>query len=239
MAPPVRRGSLKYLLRQLRRGYRKGTAPALDALLEAGRQVVGPDYQAFPNLEDEGTLGKIASLRSEFEGRPGLGYIHACVIVFIRRGYKVDSHWTLFSDLWDAEHQALCRELSSRWLISALDTMVDMAPPDRAARAMAAVAMFNMMRFSESELRLRGAMPVGGLPGRATGSRKGQYLWDGIEVYDFTSGDAVHNMIARLRRLLEPDHVLAAIFEALLARAIEGESLLRRIVSENNKFRIR
>lgn len=64
-------------------------------------------------------------IEREFWGGCRLLYFHACVIVCIRRKIHLDSALRCFFSLWSIYRQRLRKTLSIRWLISALDTLVD------------------------------------------------------------------------------------------------------------------
>ena len=184
---------------------------------------------------------KLEEVRRSFEGTSELCYFHAELIVRIRRGIDVSTNWLAFCLLWEQECDFLCKRLNSRWLISALDTYADCGQPLQRPRALISIALFNTIRLSETERALFSGETH--KPQGAVNLYKQDMaqLWDGIETYNLRRGDMVWNMLRRIRRCLAPDPILKAIFETLLARALQSDTLITRInqVSEHSDKELR
>ena len=150
------------------------------------------------------------------------------MIVRIRRGIDVSTNWSTFSWLWEHEFAYLCETLNSRWLISALDTYADCGHSLQQARALIQIAFFNTLRLAETERALLSDNSVVQEVFADVQKQKMRHLWDGISTYNLQRGDMVWNMLARIRRCLGPDPILSAIFETLLARALQHDTLISR-----------
>ncbi|MEH6773954.1 MAG: hypothetical protein V7668_08525, partial [Cereibacter changlensis] len=100
-------------------------------IIEAGapKQTRGSEKSLPQHLEN---------LRCEFSGQPELLYVHAELIVLIRRGYRTDESFARLLRLWEAEGDFLCQRLDLRWLVSACDSFAE-HHPDPAQRAVAAL----------------------------------------------------------------------------------------------------
>lgn len=200
------------------------------------QRTVGPRGASERRENDDRLAAKLEELRRAFEGASELCYFHAELIVKIRRGVDASTNWTTFSSLWEQDSQYLCETLNSRWLISALDTYADHGQSLQQARALIQIAFFNSIRLAETERALFG--DSGRLEAFAKLQQQGMYqLWDGVETYNLRRGDVVWNMFGRIRRCLAPDPVLSVIFETLLARALQHDTLISRInrISEHSR----
>jgi hypothetical protein len=231
MAAPVTAKSKKYWINLLRDSLRGKRKTAGHDWVVINRQQTAPNTELAEFTDGQpATQEKLRRLRDEFVGRPLSHFMHAACIVHIRRAERLHASRALFLSMWAENGRFLSETLSSRWLISALDTFVDIGEPATAARSMAVVAMFNTLRFAESERYLTGAgIDVAELPvGQA-------FLWDDVEVYRLQRGDALWNTLVRLRRTLAADPPLIDIFEALWRMALKGDTLFKRLVDVNQK----
>jgi hypothetical protein len=170
---------------------------------------------------------KLDELHRAFEGASELCYFHAELIVRLRRGIDVAASWETFARMWDHERDFLCANLNSRWLISALDTFADHGDPTQQARALIQIAFFNSIRIAQTERVLVAGEDDSG-SAVVAGQSQMHELWDGIETYNFRRGDVVWNMLARIRRALDPDPILSKIFATLLQRALQHDTLIGR-----------
>jgi hypothetical protein len=195
------------------------------------RQIEETKKRTVVPLSDPASTGsplavKLIQLRRSFEGTSELCYLHAELIVRLRRGIDPSTNWERLQGIWETEPDFLCTNLNSRWLISALDTFADYGDPVMQARALIQVAFFNTLRIAQTErILLAEQPPSGNLPVQ----NEMHELWDGIETYNFRRGDVVWNMVARIRRALEPDPILSKIFETLLERALRRDTLIGRV----------
>ena len=94
----------------------------------------------------------LGNLRGEFSGHPEPLWHHAKLIVLLRRGFRTESTYAAFRNLWDVEGPFLVERLDLRWLVSAADTFAehDRDPEVRAAAMMASL-FANTVKMHESE----------------------------------------------------------------------------------------
>jgi hypothetical protein len=223
---------------QVLRIIHRGTGKAqLKRRFEEMKQQTVERHDANGRQENNPSLAvKLEELRQSFEGASELCYFHAELIVRLRRGIGVATSWATFSSLWEEEPKYLCETLNSRWLISALDTYADYGSSLQQAHALIQIAFFNVMRLAETERATSDEfLSFTELP--ELDRQKICELWDGVNRYNVRRGDMVWNMLARIRRALNSDPILLAIFETLLARALRDNTLISRVaqISENSR----
>ncbi len=187
-----------------------------------------------PDLEEH-----LAELRAEFAGQSELAYQHAELVVRIRRRVGLERDLAAFFALWEAERAFLADALSSRWLVSALDTFVDHGTPMQSALALPAVGMIALLKLGETErvVLVDATLSEASVEAlhryRQTGF---VYLWDGMTAYAMNGGNVFRNFVSRYLAKLQPEPVLHAIVAALIDRAREGDTLLSRLERYNPRL---
>jgi hypothetical protein len=179
----------------------------------------------------------LEALSAQFAGQPEICFFHAAQIVRIRRGIDLASSLARFRCLWSNEAEFLSRNLNSKWIRSALETITDHGAPGEREAALAVVSFINMLRYAETDRHLRGIPADEPIPEAALQQPKVE-LWDGILTYNVQGGDGLHNFIERFRRAIRNHPVIALMFEELLGRAIQHRTFLRRFAEENRKLPI-
>lgn len=168
---------------------------------------------------------KLHHLTGEFAGQPCLGYYHAGLIVHIRRRLRLPEMLDRFEALWAAQADALLAGLSSRWLVSACDTIADhAADPQERAAATAASACLTTMRLYETERRERG---IDARPLMAPGSHTA--LFDGLIHFAIGAGDGIANLWQRVRAAESAGTRVGRILATLLARAETADTVFPRM----------
>lgn len=204
---------------------RFGAGKASDALLGnefsalKAQRIEGttPDYThgAEKNVEQH-----LLNLREEFAGQPELLYVHASLIVLIRREYKVDEHFRQFEKLWETEKDWLCSQLNTRWLVSAADTFADYSDnPTERALALGASLLANTVKMQETERYLQSteAMPDDN-ERLAELTSKRVDLFDGTSAFAVGTDDTLRNMrwrIDSISALHSTGSLVAEIFKRL------------------------
>lgn len=95
-------------------------------LAEVRKRAVPEDAIADPSLSRRDMADHLQSLRAQFAGRSELLVLHALCISYLRRGTPLTAKARhLFHRLWAEQGEFLARELSARWLVSALQTFHD------------------------------------------------------------------------------------------------------------------
>jgi hypothetical protein len=165
-------------------------------------------------------------IRSEFIGRSELLYVHAGLVVLLRRRQQTDHFRPLFLRLWREQGDFLRASLSLRWLVSTGDTLVDHGETAaQRALAMACVLFVNTVKLHESERHIQGLrdkeLDVKLSPGG--------FLFDGLTCFSISDGDMISNMEARSRHLVEEDDIAGPLLAEVMRRVAAGPTVFRRL----------
>ncbi len=179
--------------------------------------------QALPD-----TYQHIRALREEFTGDAEIKFFHAALIVKIRREKDLTESLLAFRSLWNAEGFYLLKNLSSRWILSALDTFIDHGDAHERAQALAIVTFFNMLKMAETEHRLRGSDTYKP-EGIAENTNDYPLLWDGVRAFHLTDDDTFANIVRRIRKTLSHTPLFFLAFETLLIKATNANTMLSRM----------
>lgn len=133
--------------------------PALDVDLDEMREMVIPRQSGIPsglsrrNMEHQ--FHRLVGLYAERSAM--LAYHALCISYLRRRTPHTAKAWALFERLWREHADFLKRELSSKWLISALQTFFDHSP-NSADRTCGGVGFTygNMIKIYEAERNSQG-----------------------------------------------------------------------------------
>lgn len=159
----------------------------------------------------------LANLYKEFASKSELEYFHAYLIVHIRR--KIEEKWCIdqFNNIWNLEHEFLCSQLSTRWLVSACDTMVDYPSSVSNQIAAAATTLFlNTIKLYETEnLMLEDRMYIKNAP-----LPREFELFDGVSPYAVGKGDMIKNLLARINTIEHSNLAAYRILLEIVSRAI-------------------
>lgn len=186
-----------------------------------------------PGPEKSLLIGRRKDLRThldelsrEFAGEPQLHLYHAVLIVHIRRNVLREQAASQFSAIWRANSDHLLEGLSSRWLVSACDTIMDCSSePYEQAIACAASMLMNTIKLYETErfCTSRGAIDYDRV-------RMPVPLFDGMTTFAAGRGDMIWNLRQRSRSICRQDSVAAKIFLELLKRADRLDTIYRRLL---------
>lgn len=187
---------------------------------------------SFGRLED--IDGHMAMLWREFSGKPLICFLHAGLIVHLRRGLHSSMNLDRFSRLWRDFPEVLIGALDSRWLISACDTIADHAsdPVERAA-AVAGSLFMNTIKLYETERQAQG------WPGGAYDVKRGRVpLFDGQSAFAIGRGDMIKNLLQRCDAAL-PASTAGVICRELIRRAAAHDTVFDRFraVHDHDKTR--
>lgn len=164
-------------------------------------------------------------IRSEFLGKSELLFVHAALVIALRRKIDVEHNFRSFEALWSTQGEFLRAHLSLRWLISACDTMADYASsPVQRAISMISVILVNTVKLHETEWHVHGLrdkqLPIVAAPSG--------FLFDGITCFSISEGDMVKNMLQRAASLAHQDAVSGPILMEVLRRLNEHPTVFRR-----------
>ena len=178
----------------------------------------------------------LGMLAREFAGASQLEFTLACTIVMLRRGIEVRRNLARFRRIWFWHGRFLCRRLSSRWLISAADTLLDF-PRNRAeqATALAAVVLGTTVKLYETERRLQNpncSITSGGTSVPVSDpNQQPAELFDGLTAFQVGHGDLITNFKARLTRFCVGGrrHTASKILNELMHRMRKHDSAYARL----------
>jgi hypothetical protein len=194
-----------------------------------GRRIAGESPQLAigrkPDLESHLQL-----VRAEFVGASELDYLHAQSIVMLRRSIQPRRHYRLFRQLWfwEADHLLSC--LSSRWLVSAADTLVDHARhPCEVATAMTAVMLVNTIKLYETERLAHGGWAFDAAD--PTWLQQPKPLFDGLTSFAIGRGDLISNQSLRLKRVSRRRDPACLILAELVQRMQHHDTVYSRFMA--------
>lgn len=182
----------------------------------------------------------LENLRNEFIGKPELCFLHAQLVVMIRRKIDLEMNVAAFFALWEREPEFLVQHLSSRWLISACDTFVDHGSDSQRSIAMLAVVFINLLKLFETErLAYRDAtirdeefQKIDEKYSR----KESVELWDDMVAFSPYKGDMAKNMQRRLFVIAKQDRVCGLILRSVMMRALEHDTCFARFARINPDF---
>lgn len=162
----------------------------------------------------------LTRLRQEFIGTSELCFYHAILIVLIRRGYQLQDTYAKFEALWQAETDYLLQHLSTRWLISACDTFIDLSDsPVRQAILMNAVTLINTLKVYETQLDLFNTDKQMNEQKIQHHRDKHRRLYSGLTYFRIGKDDTLKHMVSRYQSFAQYDpfavKLLMAIFNRL------------------------
>lgn len=165
-------------------------------------------------------------IRSEFLNQSELLFVHAALVVALRRGIDAERNFRIFQAMWLAEGDFLRAQLSLRWLISTCDTLIDHGSSStQKALSMASVLLVNTVKLQETERHVHGLrgkeMPIVASPGG--------FLFDGITCFSIADGDMLTNMIRRIQSLATIDDIAGPILVEIVKRLEKHPTTFRRM----------
>ena len=169
-------------------------------------------------------------LEAEFGGRDSLSFLHAALIVLIRREIALDASLRAFRQLWETATGQLCQNLDLRWLISACDTIADHPTRDAdAVRALLASTLANTVKLYETERRATGETGLTQELVDAAAKDRPGLLFDGMTRFGIQGGDMIRNLLLRLDRAnaVRRDPVQRLTVE-VINRVLTGPTVFQR-----------
>ena len=182
-------------------------------------------------------LNYLKAVEKEFHDKSEILLHHAKLIVLMRRDYRPEMCFRLFERMWQEHSAFLLKNLDLRWLLSANDTFLDLAP-DREDRLVAGwtVVLANTIKLSETEHigTSREAMQEN-LLSRGTETEE---LFDGLQSFRVGHEDTLFNMRRRLESVSRPTPPFL-IFWEVFARMQEHDTSYARFRALHQKRRTR
>lgn len=181
-----------------------------------------------------GSKTKIADhlqdLKNEFSGKSELEYYHAELNVLLRRGFQTEKTFIKLNDLWEKEWRFLCKNLNTRWLISAADSFIDHDKNQISkSYAFSAVCLVNTCKIYETERFLTDTKKVEYKEDFIAKLKKERIgLFDGTSAFTIGTCDTLRNMRWRLDSL-NGDLPSLKILREIFARVNDYETAYHRL----------
>lgn len=200
----------------------------MDPLLEI---ITGSPAKNLNRLDN--TEENIKRVRSEFVGKPEVCHELVKLIIYLRRNIDTESNSEKFFDLWEKYSEVLLKELDTRWLLSVVDTVIDVGDDLEAAVAMNISQCVNQCNIHTSLL-------VNCVDGRLDGNKLRQELkfptWDGMITIDVPHGDMLHNMMVRMDVIISREPWLNDIWVEIKKRLGAQENLPMNIIAKHSRM---
>lgn len=199
--------------------YRPGDLPEpeCDLRLMAGLPLVPPPGPVLP-AEFTDFASRSANLARKMAAADpattALEFLHAQLVMALRRSETPATALTLFFRIWDEEGEHLARDLPTRWRVSAAQCFADHGRSEAERTLGAEIAlMFGLVKMYESERRYSGLAAWELFPRRRPQTGP---LMMGLAGYDLNRGDLPRNLLARLWRRAQDAGPMGLIALALL-----------------------
>jgi len=174
----------------------------------------------------------IEAVKAEFVGKPLVCHELVKHIILLRRGIDTDINSEIFFDLWETYHETLLTELDTRWLLSVVDTAIDVGDDLESAVAMNISQCINQCNIHTSLL-------VNAVDGRLDGNKLQREMkmptWDGMITVDVPTGDMIHNMMIRMDKVIATEPWLNDIWCELKNRLRTQENLPLNIICKMSR----
>lgn len=171
------------------------------------------------------------ALEPEFQGRPRITHLVACLIVALRRDPAPGPAWTLFHRIAAEHGEAVAEAMNLRWLTSVCDTFCDLGTPVERATALTGSMTANLVKLVETELWL--FYPPRPWPPKARLAHGGP-LFDGVISYWVTKGDMLSNLLGRAADVLEDRNPASPFVGEVMVRLTRHDTVIRRLISIND-----
>jgi len=200
----------------------------MDPLLEIIQGTPAKNLNRAQDLEQN-----ILQVKSEFVGKPLICHELVKTIIYIRRKVNMTENTARFYDLWNLYKKTLLTELDTRWLLSVVDTAIDIGDDLEAAVAMNISQCVNQCNIHASLL-------VNCVDGRLDVNKLSQELkfptWDGMISVDVPTGDMIHNMMVRMDEVIGTESWLMDIWTEIKNRLRTQENLPMNIISRFSRI---
>jgi len=200
----------------------------MDPLLEI---ITGNPAKNLNRLQD--AEQNIQAVKAEFVGKPLVCHELIKTIIYLRRKIDMVNNTPRFFDLWENYHETLLKELDTRWLLSVVDTVIDIGDDLEAAVAMNISQCINQCNIHTSLL-------INCVDGRLDGGKLQREMkaptWDGMITVDVPTGDMVHNMMNRMDEIISREPWLNDIWVEIKNRLRTQENLPMNIICKFSRF---
>lgn len=200
----------------------------MDPLLEI---ITGKPAKNLNRLQD--AEQNIQAVKAEFVNKPLVCHELIKHIIYLRRGVDTEANTERFFELWETYHVTLLKELDTRWLLSVVDTVIEIGDDLEAAVAMNISQCVNQCNIHTSLL-------INCVDGRLDANKLQREMkaptWDGMITVDVPTGDMVHNMMTRMDEIISREPWLNDIWEEIKNRLRTQENLPMNIIARFSRY---
>lgn len=173
-------------------------------------------------MEDQSKI-----LRYHLRGKSVLSHLNGLTISYLRRDTKyTDKARYLFHRIWDEHGLSLINELSTRWLISSLQTFYDHGKSEN-QRLIGSASYFyaNMMKIYESERSIEGSQPDAVYENETPQTSN---MFRGLDRFSVGGSDLMLNTNALALEIAAKDDVAGLVFQEFLLRVKSAKNVFSR-----------
>lgn len=166
-------------------------------------------------------------LEYHLRGKSQLNHLNALCISYLRRDTPhTQKARLLFHRIWREQGILLINELSTRWLISTLQTFLDHGM-NEAQRSIGTAGFFyaNMMKIYEGERAIEGLEPEAGYSGSEPATKS---KFRGLDRYKVGGSDLMLNTNALALEIAQRDPVAGLVLQEFLLRVKASETVFSR-----------
>lgn len=174
-------------------------------------------------MEDQADI-----LRYHLRGKSELAWLNGLVISYLRRATPhTDKARVLFHRIWDEQGVLLVNELSTRWLISTLQTYLDHGK-NEAQRRIGATGYFyaNMMKIYEGERAIEGRDQNSVYAAKEPSTKNG---FRGLDRFNLGGTDLMLNTNAIALEIALSDSSAGLVLQELLLRTKVAQTVFSRL----------
>ncbi|WP_299962084.1 hypothetical protein [uncultured Roseobacter sp.] len=200
-------------------------APNVDLATLADRRL--PDMSQAPEISRRDIRDQAEILRYHLRRKSELAHLTALTISYLRRATPhTDKARALFHRIWHEQGHRLINELSTRWLLSTLQTFLDHGQTE-AQRAIGTAGYFygNMLKTYEAERAIEGR-PADAPYEALTPQTDNRFR--GLDRYPVGGSDLMLNMNALALELAQRDDTAGLVLQEFLLRVKTAETVFSR-----------
>ncbi|OIQ74522.1 hypothetical protein GALL_438240 [mine drainage metagenome] len=181
-----------------------------------------------PNTNRRNIVNQAHLLMHSFRGQPEICYLLALTISYLRRDTEhTGEARVLFHRLWKEHGEFLLALLSSRWLISCLQTFLDHGENEN-QRLIGAAGFFyaNMVKIYEGERLIEGRAPHEVYKRTSPSKRTG---FSGLDRFSVGETDLLLNTNVMALELASRDAIVGSILQEFLIRTQSAQTVFSRM----------
>ena len=195
----------------------------------AGIDTGASNLNRLPDIADN-----ILNVRREFVGMPEVCHTLVSHIIHLRRNIDTEHHSTAFWYYLLRYKKTILKHYNVRWLLSILDTIVDIGDIAQSAIAMNIVQCINGTNIHYTLL-------VNAVDGNLDGGKLCREIkvptWGGMITADVPTGDMIYNMMTRLDRVVANDRLLNDIWCEIKKRGRDNPNVILNHVCNASAFK--